>query len=467
MKKLVTTFATCLLAAQISAAEVGEQEAPASASVETFREAASSNEVAQADIDEQNSLSDASTKDITPQTLNDFFDEFADKHNINYGESRDGKSFFTGRATVAMSETDPAFAKALNIAFDEAMLNMQAEFVRENFGRQSTITRQKLFNDDSTNAREFEKLPAGSKVAQVFEKITQLAGAKLDSALAELGVTDIESLTEERKKVLLADSFVQETTTRAFGNMQGLVPVQTSITKADGSSNYEVGVIAVMSDKTRQVAIDMRHKRASLIKGKGRELKSVLPVDSKGFLAEHGIRLVYNQDGAPVIISYGQWSYLPESDGYINNRKREAASEQAMARADSAVADFINRSVDFKRSAETGKQIERSITEVMQSGDARISEKMATEIIEITNKEVFAQSDMNLRGLRTLKNWSAKDDNGVQYVGVVRFYSHDNVLNSNRMVEPVKPATAKPAASQGPAKSVSTKSRVVNDMDDF
>lgn len=467
MKKLVTTFATCLLAAQISAAEVGEQEAPASASVETSREAASSNEVAQADIDEQNSLSDASTKDITPQSLDDFFDEYAGQHNIAYGEDNNGRVFFTGRATVAMSETDPAFAKALNIAFDEAMLNMQAEFVREAFGRQSNITHQKLFSDDSTNAREFEKLPAGSKMAQVFEKITQLAGAKLDSALAELGVTDIESLTEERKKVLLADSFVQETTTRAFGNMQGLVPVQTSITKADGSSNYEVGVIAVMSDKTKQIATDMRHKRASLVKGKGRELQSVLPTDNKGFLGEHGIRLIYNQDGAPVIISYGQWSYLPESDGYINNRKREAASEQAMARADSAVADFINRSIDFKRSAETGKQIERSITEVMQSGDARTSEKTASEIIDITSKEVFARSDMNLRGLRTLKRWSAKDDNGVQYVGVVRFYSHDNVLNTNRMVDPVKPAAGKPAASQGPAKSVSTKSRVVNDMDDF
>ena len=73
---------------------------------------------------------------------------------------------------------------------------------------------------------------------------------------------------------------------------------------------------------------------------------------------------------------------------------------------------------------------------------------------------------MNLRGLRTLKRWSAKDANGVQYVGVVRFYSHDNVLNANRMVAPVKSSAAQPKPAAA-GKNVSTKSRVVNDMDDF
>lgn len=468
MKKLVTMFATCLLAAQVSAAELGEQDNSATETEAVAQQVeAASNEVVQADIDEQNNLSDSSTKDITPQSLDDFFDEFAEQYGINYGEDSKGKVFFTGRATVAMSETDPAYAKALNLAFDEAMLNMQAEFVRDAFGRQSEVTRQKLFSDDSTNAREFEKLSPEGKLAQIFNKITQLAGAKLDSALAELGVSGLDGLTEERKKILMADSLVQEITTNAFGNIQGLVPVQTSITKTDGSSNYEVGVIAVMSNKTKQVATDMRQKRASLIKGKGRELKSVIPANNEGFLGEQGIRLVYDEAGAPVIISYGQWSYLPDSDGYINNRKREAATEQALARADAAVAAFINRSIDLKRSSQVGKNIEKSISEVMTGNDVSHSEQTAKDIIDITSSEVSARSDMNLRGLRTLKRWSAKDANGVQYVGVVRFYSHTNVENTNRLVEPAKASASQVKAAPKAGQNVGTKSRVVNDMDDF
>ncbi len=64
---------------------------------------------------------------------------------------------------------------------------MQAGFVRDAFGRQSSVLQQKLFMDDSTNAREFEKLPAAGRLAQLLEKTVKLAGAKLDSALNEMG----------------------------------------------------------------------------------------------------------------------------------------------------------------------------------------------------------------------------------------------------------------------------------------
>lgn len=467
MKKHTFTLATCLLAAHISAAVMAEESNPLDSAVPAVQAAAGVQAVSQADVDEHNNLSDASTKDITPKTLNDFFDEFAERQGINYGESRDGRTFFTGRASVIMADTDQAFGRALNLAFDEAMLNLQAEFVRENFGRQSETIHQKFYQDDSTNAREFEKLPPESKVSQILSKVANLAGAKLDSALNEMGVTGLEGLTEERKKVLLGESIVQEISVNAFGNMQGLVPVQTSITKGSGNS-YQIGVIAVMSDKTRQIATDMRQKRASLVTGKGRALQDVLPESNEGFIAEHGIRLIYNEQGAPVIISYGQWSYQPENDDYINNRKRESAEEQAIARADAAVSAFINRAIEFKRSSQSAAEVERSITESVTGNDVSTSEKTAKEIIDITNRDVTARSDMNLRGLRTLKRWSAKDANGVEYVGAVRVYSHANVENSARMVEPVKTSTtqAKPASVRS-GQNVSTKSRIINDMDDF
>lgn len=471
MKKVTGVILACLMAAQVNAAE--DLDAPAAAAqpeaqapVQTAAAPVeASAEISQADIEEQNALSDSSTKDITPKSLNDFFDEFAEEHNIAYGEDNTGKVFFSGRATVALPATDPSFAKALNLAFDNAMLNMQAEFVRNAFGRQSTELKQKLFSDDSTNAREFEKLPAEGKFTQLLDKITTLTGAKLDSALQELGV-DTQGLTEERKKVLFADSLVQKISTSAFGNMQGLVPVQTSMTQVS-ADNYEVGVIAVMSSKTRQVANDMRQKRNSLITGKGRAIKDILPTSNEGYISEHGIRMVYNEAGAPVIISYGQWSYQPDSDAYMNNRKKEVASDQATARADSAVSAFINSSIQFKRSSESSAEIERSITETVNGSDTSLSEKTAKEIIDITNKEMTSHSEMNLRGLRTVKRWDAKDANGVDYVGVVRMYSYANVENTNQMVAPVSSQTSKAQATPKASQSVTRKSRVVNDMDDF
>lgn len=463
MKKITGVVLACLMAAHATAEESGVSVGQAAEP--QAQPQVSSTAVVQSDIEEQNALSDSSTKDITPKSLNDFFDEFADQHDINYGEDNNGKVFFSGRATVALAATDPSFAKALNLAFDNAMLNMQAEFVRNAFGRQSSELKQTLFSDDSTNAREFEKLPAEGRFAQLLDKAVKLTGAKLDSALQEMGV-EAAGLTEERKKVLFADALVQKISESAFGSMQGLVPVQTSMTQVS-ADHYEVGVIAVMSGKTRQVASDMRQKRASLITGKGRQVKDVLPEKNEGYISEHGIRLIYNESGAPVIISYGQWSYQPDSDPYMNNRKKEVATDQATSRADAAVSAFINTAIQFKRSSESSAQIERSITETVNGNDTSLSEKTAKDIIDITNKEITSRSDMNLRGLRTVKRWDAKDANGVVYVGVVRMYSHANVENTNQMVAPLSSQGSKAQSTPKSSQRVTRKSRVVNDMDDF
>lgn len=466
MKRMICIVLGCLLAAQASANEGEVSTADQTVKAEVH---VSSVAVNQAEIDEQNKLSDASTKDITPKTLDDFFDEFANQFGIDYGVENKGKVFFTGSATVALPATDPSFAKAVNLAYDNAMLNMQADFVRDAFGRQSTVMLQKFFQDDSTNAREFEKLPPEGRFAQLLGKTINLVGAKLDSALAEMGVVVPEGLTQERKKVLFADSFVQKISAAAFGNMQGLIPVQSSMTKVEGSDQYySIGVIAVMSDKTKQVANDMRQKRASLVTGKGRAVRDVLPTDNEGFINEHGIRLIYNESGAPMIMSYGQWSFQPASDAYMNNRKKEAAMEQATARADSAVAAFINTSLEFKRVAENSLEIENSLTETVNRDNTTVTEKTAKEIIDITTKEVSARSSMQLRGLRTLKRWTARDENGVEYVGVVRFYTHENVENTNKMIAPptASKASAVPAAAKS-TQDVTRKSRVVNDLDDF
>lgn len=468
MKKLVTMFATCLLAAQVSAAELGEQDNSATETeVAAQQVEAASNEVVQADIDEQNNLSDSSTKDITPQSLDDFFEEFKEQHGIEYSVSKNGRTFFTSHETVTFSESDPDFGKSLNLAFDKVMLKLQAEFVRDNFGDIANSTYVREFTDGSTNNRQFADLPPAGRMAQVVNKIVNLAGAELDSKLAEYGIEVDEGISEERKKELVVKNFVNKTRTKANSNMQGLIPVQTAITKEEGGSYYKIGVIAVMSDKTRQVAIDMRQKRASLIKGKGRNLKDILPAKNEGFLSEHGIRLVYNEKGDPVIISYGQWSYRTTSNARSNEFAKDAAFDQARARADAAVADFINRNIQLNETRETGEKYEETISQIIKNGSVEIEEpKEVLEIIEIANQEITARSSMKLRGLGTLKRWSAKDANGIPYVGVVRYYSHDNVLNAERMVAPVKPSAAQPKPAAA-GKSVSTKSRVVNDMDDF
>lgn len=464
MKKITGVVLACLMAAHATAEESGVSVGQAAEP--QAQPQVSSTAVVQSDIDEQNALSDASTKDITPKTMDDFFKEFSKKHSINYNVVKDGKVFFNGRSEVNLPVTDPNFSKALNIAFDKATLAMQTEFIRNTFGSQSSEIAQKVFLDESSNAREFEKLPAGGRFTQLVDKIVKLTGAKLDSALEELGV-EAQNLTEERKKELALNSIVQQISETAFGTMQGLVPVQTSMTEL-GDGYYEVGVIAVMSPKTKQVANDMRQKRASLITGKGRELSDVLPETNEGYISEHGIRLVYNENGAPVIISYGQWSYDAGRNPAVTSRNKNIAIKQATSRADAAVSAFINTSLQMKMNTKVGEILRTTITETTRGNDVALEEKDSNDIIDIISEDITTRSSTTLRGLGTLNTWSAKDTNGVAYAGAVRYYSYDNVENANRMIAPAKNQNSNAAPSETKSsQSVTRKSRVVNDMDDF
>lgn len=419
-------------------------------------------EVTQEDVKVQNEVSDASTKDITPKSLDEFFEEFANEFEISYGQTQNGKTFYTGIGNAAVKENDPQFAQALEIAYQRAILDLQKEFIKDAFGRTATSKISSYESDQSTNNREFEELPKGGAFGQIWDKITQLAGAKLDNALKDLGV-NTQGLSEEQKKTLFKDSFLQKTLTTAFGSMQGLVPVQTLVTHKRGE--YQIGVIAVVSDKTRQLARDMQYKRKSLIQGKGgKKLLEYLPKDNKGFLNEYGIRLVYDESGAPIIISYGNWGFVPNANNRITNSLEKQAKETASSKADAAILEFINVSVSMSDERLSGDDIQQVIKQStnLNDGSVQQEDQTFTNIIDKVNQTIKSQASGQLKGIRTLKSWSTTSDNGVEHVGVVRYYSYANVENTNQALNPKSSSK-----SGGSGQKAQRKSNVVNTIDDF
>ena len=424
-------------------------------------------EVSQQDINLQNEISDASNQDITPKSTEDFFNEFKEKFQIEYGQTTNGKTFYTGSANVLVPDTDPQFSKALQLAYQKALMDLQKEFIKDAFGRIATEKISNYEADNSTNAREFEDLPKGGTMEQIFNKITQLAGAKLDKALGDLGV-NVEGLNEERKKTLFKEEFMIKNMTNAFGKMSGLVPVQTVITQKRGE--YKVGIIAVMSDKTRQIAQDMSLGRKSLITGKGKEIKEYLPKETKGYLNEYGIRLIYDENGAPVILSYGNWGFTPvANNNRMTNRLEDDAKKNAATQADAAIMEFININISLKDERTTGEQYEEIIKQSinLKENSTQEQEQTIANIIDKVSTKVKATTSGKIRGIRTLKTWDYTGENGVEYVGAVRFYSYDNLANTNEALNPkASSANTKTSGGAKPA-NVQRQSNVVNDIDDF
>ncbi|MBR2148325.1 MAG: hypothetical protein IJ965_02675 [Campylobacter sp.] len=176
-------------------------------------------ELTQADISSQNQISDASMVNVEPKSVQDSIDDFANDMGIDWGVTDEKqRTFYYGTADIPFSQNDSDFAKAAEIGYNKAMISLQGNFIRDAFGKHAGETISSYEKDDSTNKMEFEELPKGGTMKQIFDKVTQLAGAKLDNELKKLGV-EVEGLTEERKKTLYAEKFTQDIMQKAFGSM--------------------------------------------------------------------------------------------------------------------------------------------------------------------------------------------------------------------------------------------------------
>lgn len=421
--------------------------------------------VEQEDIDEQNRLSDSSIQDITPKSLNEYFEEFKDNFGISeYGESIEGKNggvktFYTGSAICPKTPNDPNFVKYLQMTFSKALIDMQSAYVEDTFGKVSNSITRRLYSDED---KKFDKLPAKSKFMQLWNKTMQLGEAQIDEKLRSLGVEPKESYDLVRKKELFADTISQQIIKRAVGNIKGLVPIRTIVT-IDKKGVYNVGVIAVMSTKTIQLADDMRYKRPSVFKGKGKNLKEFIPKNKEQFTNEFGIRMVYDQNGEPMILSYAQWGVMPEKNPVKFASKKEISKKKAKSLADAQISDFINSHITSKNIESQSSQVSTTLTQKIKANDEELTEDDVTDMIDKSNSQIKLHSSSRLRGIRSVKSWEFEDKNGLLHVGVMRFYKYSNVEDTKKMLN----AKSHTRPTSKKAKKATGASKVVNDIDDF
>ena len=457
--KFVITFAAVLATAFAFA----EDPAPANLS--------------QADVDEQNRLSDPEAVVSASDLVEDWKEAALRQLKVEEGVTPDGKYVIFGSANVALPNTDPQFGDALASAFDVAMLEAQQRMLMDRFGRIVTEKTRETFRDNSTNAKEIPldaPTPAGDssdvadKALRVLDKSLSLSEAKLDKALEEYGVPRAEYQTApiEKKKTLFKNAMLKETLKTASGEIAGVFPVQTTV-KMDKKGNAKIGVILIMSPKSVQVAKDISLQRKSLVSGKGADLhEKFVPKTPERWVGQLGTRLAYDADGRPAIISYGMGSYVPDGDDdYINDELKEEARKQAMDNADAQIAEVVAGRMSAQSSRLQGESVEKSVTREMTL-DSSTFEKTAKEVIKQSQSFAKSQAKMEMKGLTTLGSKFVKLPSGQQMCYVIRAWTYtglDAVKSLDRAMS--SPGGVDPAKRAGVAGELD--GFLVNDVDDF
>ena len=429
--------------------------------------------VEQNDVNELNTMSDPKSVTNASDDMDDWFDKVKEKfHFNNFGEDN-GKFIFKASQSVSLKPIDPQYGDALVNAFDKAMQKAQEQYLMLRFGKVINEKTRNFFSDRSTHAKDIP-LPTADpsdyikRILNVTDKGLTVIEKQLDNYLIKLGVdpNEILNMPITKKKDLFRDKFLKTNIKRAFeSSIAGLFPIQTNII-IDKNGRTVVGIVAIVSPKTEQIAKDISLQRKPLIKGKGRNILSLLPETPEEYIGTFGTRLVYDQDGTPAILSYGIASYRPDTgDDYINDELKEEAKSAAVANADGMIAEIIKGRMSAENTRRTGEEVRKYVEREMKANSDTI-EKTIKNIIKITNRYAKNSAQARLQGISTVKNWRYTSKEGIKFVGAVRVWKYSTLKAVNSFGKS-KPAVTRPGQKKHGFNPFQQESRPINTMDDF
>lgn len=378
---------------------------------------------------------------------------------------------------VMSQATSAEFGKSRVFAYDKALLNAQAKFVKERQARTETELATSRF--DSAPPMEQMKLEEEERegrLMRIGDKFFALTEAKLDSALREEGVDveTIEKVEPSKKLDIYRERVGRKSVTTAMGQIAGMMPIE-NIEALDCNGTAAVATIAVYSDKMRQFAQDVAAGKPVIAdpeRASGKTIRATIREEIKEgdipFIA--GLRVVNDQDGFPSLVSYGQWAFVPAgSTPQARERAKQTALNFAEDAARSQIALYLRGSMSLMDSSSVNEES----SEVATITRNDVTTEQVSQIIEEQLRTASAKATINITGVREIGQWTAEypDMPGIQMVGKVLAWSpqYADAIRSatgDSKRQAVNPAaTAQPA--QNPTDATVRKSKSKNNAADF
>ena len=175
---------------------------------------------------------------------------------------------------------------------------------------------------------------------------------------------EIQRLTTPvQKRTALAERISRKPLNTAIGSAAGLVPVKT-FEAIDDEGNSAIGVVAVYSQRMRHIA--NRISRGDVIRPDPSRVRESIANQIDTYASEElphefGVRVMWDEQGYPAIVSFGQWGWSPAN---LSKRKRAQRRKFAMKQAEndalSNLTVFVKASTRFTEESNVGADLEEA-----------------------------------------------------------------------------------------------------------
>lgn len=391
-----------------------------------------------------------------------------------------GELFYAlGRETIMAKPEDRNWGNYRSLAYQAALQNARAEYIEWLNKTTTASTATQLF-DNAGQMPEFtlDEIGSRNKISEVLNKALAVTSGKLDAQLMEMGIDaeEFKAASEEKRATLFRDAITTRVRTRAIGDLSGIIPVKT-FEAFDEKGNHEVAVAIVASERMRQFVADVTRSKGDFVPEPNRAgdltLMERLRTNKGALLDDFGIRKMYDQEGYPVLVSFGQ-----SSNPYRDGSSRQAANgrkvsfEHAKAQASANFA-YLFKSSGVSSSIASQSAEEKNIGVARLEGvDQLLSEESTMSFLATLDKTINTQGSVkNMAGTRELFRWTAKhpmyghEINGVVYIWHPRAEQQARALKNFTPKKKVAATAVKPVVEQGTA-GVS-QSRSLMSADDF
>ena len=362
----------------------------------------------------------------------------------------DGSIYVIGMGVAAKSPGDRGFTESRTNAYQKAEMNAKMQIVRM-MGEELESGRSSEIISDMTTGED----PDAKEKATKMQKASKIVDQSLDKALAYLGVSEeeIASMNEDKKKAQYQENFSSFSKSLAAASIKGCGVVAVSEGKA-GSSGYQMAVLMKYAPELRRLAAAIKSgKITSVPQGKARnsmdKLRSLKP---EQLLMTHGARVMYDKDGYPMVVGFGQHSY--EKGGRREAQAVSNAQSKSRMSAITAIKNFVAEGMTVE---ETLESIEK-LSEYSDGTENVFSQEKWEQSIE------SKRTKLPIAGAMTLRKWRGVHPlTGENLAGTIVYWS----MKNKKMAEDIKNENNSPVETKGPSP---TKKRETRDGildDDF
>lgn len=384
---------------------------------------------------------------------------------------RQGTMVDIGTADVPVPVTHPDWVNARVQTFNQAAIQAQVSAIRtlNSSIQNDTISRFFQAAELEPPALQANPLDRADVSADLARRILGVARGRLDAELRELGINpeEFNRQPEPVQHLQFQQAIRSRSVIRASASLSAYQPAAT-FEGHNGQGRYAIGVVLVGSQRLRDVAAQIVARRPFEPDLARAGNPDELLRDPRLLIDDFGVRLLYDQQGLPVILSFGQAGAANVGNDALSQQlARDGAMRQAITLADVQIAAFIRASGAYAEDSEVGQIAERM---ARRMPDNFVSQQDAVvSFLNGRNDTMQRRTDVqNLAGITTRRNWAQRHPVANQMIyGVVRSWSAAAEANARVIRDGRPPAVSAPPAAAAPAENgaVRTGRNMMNNRD--